>query len=96
MSNYEKIIDPRFFEQPGFETMFEAWGEVFATDTNSNPILTAKEALSVTAQARNRVASEYGYHKQDPSLNELERISCRYAIEFASRFYDPITEAQNV
>lgn len=67
------LIDSRFFEQPGFEELFEVWGKVFDARNELKPV----EALAAVDYVRNDLVARNIIRTVD--MNVLESVACRYA-----------------
>ena len=73
-----KVIDPRFFEQPGFLTLFNAWSDVFEK-SDGEYVLSADRALAIVEDASFQV--EISNQVGKAALISLESVACRYAQE---------------
>jgi len=68
------IIDKRFFDQPGFTELFHAWESVFSQqDEDFDP------ATALTEIADLRLSLMRQGIVENPHINVLESVACRYA-----------------
>lgn len=70
-------IDMRFFDQPGYPELFEAWSDVFSQETTGSYVLDPTDALARTIDTRRQVQARFGYDTE--TLTTLERIACHNA-----------------
>lgn len=70
-------VDMRFFDQPGYPDLFEAWSEVLTQETPGVYTLEVADALARTIEARRQVQARFGYDQSEVTM--LERIACRNA-----------------
>jgi hypothetical protein len=84
-------VNTRFFSQPGFEQLYEAYSKVFETDKKGAFVLDPAQALAHTALVRQSVMLE---HPMDPqAFSELESIACRYAQEIPQQIDEGVLYA---
>lgn len=79
MSEFARSIDPRFYDQPGFPELENAWCRVFEVRNPEGYVMDAEEALELLDNTRMSVAFDYGYTQSE--LDILESIASRYARE---------------
>ena len=73
------VINPRFFQQPGFESFYDGWARVYETGPDGAYVLSPVEALAHVARVKQRVEVEEPLDAV--ALTALEHIACRYARE---------------
>jgi len=72
-----RVIDSRFFDQPGFPVLYCAWAEVFDKNEKGADVLEPNHALARLSEAADQVKSEESLSPE--ALATLERVACLYA-----------------
>ncbi len=73
-----EVPEMGFFNDPGFEIMFEAWGVVFNDkDKNGRHVLSTEEAIILTGAAKERAIRETGLSREEATI--LEDVACHYS-----------------
>ena len=86
-----RVVNPRFFNQPGFDELYGAWSAVFERNETGNYVMSSKDALAMLAKAHSQVVEVEGLSKSDAF--SLESVACRYAQEIPQQFEEDILNA---
>lgn len=84
-----RVIDARFYNQPGFTTLYDAWDDVFEKQGDGY-VLDSAEALARVFDARTKVIIEESL--PDSDVTSLDHIACRYAQEMQIRADEVVDE----
>ncbi len=75
------IVDQRFFEQPGFTELFDAYSNMFERKDDGQYKIPPDEALAGVMKVRHELDMQYLLATRE--MNQIERIACKYAIEMS-------------